>query len=127
MVDIEKVFPESATVAGPYSPGVKVGNLVFISGQGPAQGTVEIEDQTQTALEKIKEIIETAGSCISNIVKITVFMKNIKDFAKMNRKYKEFFEKNGVIETFPARSTVEVSNFPVPEMLIEIDAIAIIK
>ncbi|MFX1567659.1 MAG: RidA family protein [Promethearchaeota archaeon] len=127
MVDIEKVFPEGATVAGPYSPGVKVGNFIFVSGQGPAGGAMDIEDQTETALEKIKEIIEAAGSSILNIVKITVFMKNINDFTKMNKTYKDFFEKNGVTEIFPTRSTVEVSNFPVPGMLIEIDAIAILK
>ncbi|MFW9901593.1 MAG: RidA family protein [Candidatus Thorarchaeota archaeon] len=127
MVANEKIFPENATVAGPYCPGVKVGNLIFVSGQGPARGTTGIEEQTQTALEKIKQIVKTAGGNVSNIVKITVFMKNINDFTEMNKAYKEFFEKNGVTEIFPTRSTVEVSNFPVPGMLIEIDAIAILK
>ena len=127
MVDIDRVFPEGATVAGPYSPGVKVGNLIFISGQVPALLTSDIKEQTQSTLEKIKEIIEAAGGSISNIVKTTIFMKDIKEFTKMNKTYKEFFEKNGVTETFPARSTVEVSNFPLLGMLIEIEAIAVLK
>ncbi len=126
MVDIEKVSPEGVTVAGPYSPGVKTGNLLFVSGQGPARGATEIKEQTQTALENIKKIVSAAGAKVSNIVKITVFLKNINDFSEMNRIYKTFFEENGVTEKFPARSTVEISNFPVSGMLIEIDAIAVL-
>ena len=126
MVDLEKVSPEGATVADPYSPGVKAGNLLFVSGQGPARGTTEIKEQTQTALENIKKIVEVAGAKVSNIVKITVFLKNINNFGKMNKIYKTFFEENGVTEKFPSRSTVEVSNFPVSGMLIEIDAIAVL-
>ena len=113
MVELEKVSPEGATVAGPYSPGVKAGNLLFVSGQGPARSTTEIKEQTQTALENIKKIVEAAGAKVSNIV-------------KMNKIYKTFFEENGVTEKFPSRSTVEVSNFPVSAMLIEIDAIAVL-
>ncbi|MFX1572416.1 MAG: RidA family protein [Promethearchaeota archaeon] len=126
MVNIQKVFPENVTVAGPYTPAIKAGNLLFVSGQGPARGTTEIKEQTQTALENIKKIVEAAGGNVSNIVKTTIFLKNINDFGKMNMIYKKFFEENGVIENFPARSTVEVSNFPGTGMLIEIDAIAVL-
>lgn len=126
MVDLEKISPEGVIVAGPYSPGVKAGNLLFVSGQGPARGATDIEEQTRTALQNIKNIVESAGAQISNIVKITVFMKNINDFSKMNRIYKEFFQKNGVSEKFPSRTTVEISNFPISGMLIEIDAIAVL-
>lgn len=126
MVDLEKVSPEGATVAGPYSPGVKAGNLLFVSGQVPARGTTKIEEQTQTALENIKKIVEAAGTKVSNIVKITVFLKNINDFSNMNKVYKKFFEENGVTEKFPSRTTVEISNFPLSGMLIEIDAIAVL-
>ncbi|MHA1328613.1 MAG: RidA family protein [Promethearchaeota archaeon] len=93
MVDIEKIHP-GTPVAGPYSPGIKVGNLLFISGQGPAQGTTDI------------------------------FLKDMKNFGKMNRAYRKFFEDNGVSERFPARTTIEVSDLPVPSMLLEINAIA---
>ena len=114
-------------VAGPYTPGVKTGNLLFVSGQGPAAGTDNIKDQTRTTLENIKTIVEASGLKVANIVKITVFLKNIKDFGKMNRTYKKFFEDNGVTENFPARTTVEASNFPAAGMLVEIEAIAMIK
>ena len=68
--------------------------------------------------------IEAAGGSVANIVKTTVFLTNFKDFGKMNRVYKQFFEDNGVYEKFPARSTVEVSNLVVEGLIIEIDAIA---
>jgi len=126
MVDLEKVSPKSATIVGPYSPALKAGNLLFISGQVPAQGTIEIKEQTQTALENIKKIVEAAGAKISNIVRTTVFLKDMNDFGEMNNVYKKFFEENGVTDKFPSRSTVEVSNLPVSGMLIEIDAIAVL-
>ena len=113
-------------VAGPYTPGIKVGNLLFISGQGPAQGALDIEEQTRTTLGKIKIIVEAAGGTLSNIVNTTVYLKNVQDFGKMNKIYKTFFEENGVTEKFPSRSTVEVSNLPLATMLIEIGAIAVL-
>ena len=123
MVDIKKVNP-GTPVAGPYSPGIKVGNLIFVSGQGSKPGDDDIRSQTLTVLENIKAIVEEAGGKVENIVKTTVYLKNIKDFGKMNRVYKKFFTENGVTENFPARSTMEVANLPEPIMLIEIDAIA---
>ena len=113
-------------VAGPYTPGIKVGNLLFISGQGPAQGALDIEEQTRTTLGKIKIIVEAAGGTLSNIVNTTVYLKNVQDFGSMNKIYKTFFEENGVTEKFPSRSTVEVSNLPLATMLIEIGAIAVL-
>ncbi|MHA1490537.1 MAG: RidA family protein [Promethearchaeota archaeon] len=123
MTDSERVNP-GTPVAGPYSPGIKVENLLFVSGQGPAQGTTDIKDQTLTVLENVKKVVEAAGLKISGIVKTTVYLKNIKDFGKMNRVYKKFFIDNGVNENFPARTTIEVSSLPVASMLVEIEAIA---
>jgi len=123
MVDIEKINP-GTPVVGPYSPGIKNRNLLFISGQGPAQGTTDIKEQTSTALENIKKIVEAAGGKVSNIVNTTVFLRDINDFGKMNKSYKKFFNDNGVTETYPARATIEVSNLPVASMLVEISAIA---
>ena len=114
-------------VVGPYTPGVKTGNLLFVSGQGPAAGTDNIKDQTRTVLENVKTVVEAAGLKVANIVKTIVFLKDIKDFGKMNRTYKKFFEDNGVTEDFPARTTVEVANLPAAGMLVEIEAIAMIK
>ena len=123
MVDIEVVNP-GTPVAGPYSPGVKVGNLLFVSGQVSKPGTADIKEQTRSALDNVKKVVEAAGGSVSSIVKTTVFLTNFKDFGKMNRIYKQFFEDNGVTEKFPARSTVEVSNLVAEGLIIEIDAIA---
>ena len=123
MVDIEVVNP-GTPVAGPYSPGVKVGNLLFVSGQVSKPGTADIKEQTRSALDNVKKVVEAAGGSVSSIVKTTVFLTNFKDFGKMNRIYKQFFEDNGVTERFPARSTVEVSNLVAEGLIIEIDAIA---
>jgi 2-iminobutanoate/2-iminopropanoate deaminase len=126
MVNVEYIRP-GTPVAGPYTPGVKAGNFLFVSGQGPAAGTSDIKDQTLTVLENIKKIVEAAGLKVSDIIKTTVFLKDIKDFGKMNRAYQKFFEDNGVKESFPARSTFQVANLPAPIMLIEIEAIAVIR
>ncbi|MFW9949396.1 MAG: RidA family protein [Candidatus Thorarchaeota archaeon] len=125
MTNSEIINP-GMSVVGPYSPGIKVNNFLFISGQGPAQGAENIKEQTITTLEKIKKIVEAAGGNLSNIVNTTVFLKDISSFKEMNQNYKEFFELNGVTKKFPARTTVEVSNLPLETMLIEINAIAIL-
>jgi len=125
MVDIEMINP-GTPVAGPYNPGIKAGNLLFISGQGSAQSEEDIKEQTLSSLKKIKTIIEAGGGKISNIVKATVFLKNIEDFGKMNTVYKKFFNDNGVPESYPSRAAVEVSNLPLPSMLVEISAIAVL-
>ena len=111
--------------AGPYSHAIKAGNLLFISGQIPAIDTKDIKAQTLSSLIKIKNILEVAGTSVSNIVKITVFLKNISDFKEMNDAYKDFFVQNGVIDKFPTRSTVEATS-PLIDALVEIDAIAVI-
>lgn len=125
MANVEHINP-GTPVAGPYTPGTKTGNLIFVSGQGPSPGTTDIKDQTTSVLENIKKIVEAAGGKVSNIVKTTVFLKNMGDFLKMNLAYKKFFKDNGVEDKFPARTTIEVSNLPVASMMLEIDAIAAI-
>ena len=124
MVEFE-IIDTGAPRAGPYNLGIKTNNLVFISGQVTTPEARGIKEQTLTALEKIKNILEVAGANISNLVKVTVFLKNISDFKDMNQAYQEFFEQNGVFEKFPARSTVEAT-CPLPYGLIEIDAIAVL-
>ncbi len=125
MPDIEMINP-GTPVAGPYNPGIKAGNLLFISGQGSAQSEENIIEQTLDTLNKIKTIVEAGGGKISNIVNTTVFLKNINKFSEMNTVYKKFFNDNGVSESYPSRATVEVSNLPLPSMLIEISAIAVV-
>ncbi len=125
MPNIEMINP-GTPVAGPYSPGIKAGNFLFISGQGSAQSKEDIKEQTLTTLNKIKTIVEAGGGKISNIVKATVYLKNINDFSEMNSVYKKFFNENGVSEFYPSRAALEVSNLPLPSMLIEISAIAVL-
>ncbi len=109
---------------GPYSQAIRVGNIVYTSGQiplDPATGAfVEggIKEQTRQALTNIKAILEEAGTSMDNVVKTTVFMANMDDFADMNAVYAEFFT-----EPYPARSAVAVKTLP-KDALIEIKVIA---
>ncbi|MBY9010406.1 MAG: RidA family protein [Candidatus Lokiarchaeota archaeon] len=125
MVDFEMINP-GTPVAGPYNPGIKTGNLLFISGQGSAQSEEDIKEQTLATLNKIKKIVEAGGGKVSNIVRTTVYLKNNSEFGEMNGVYKKFFNDNGVSEAYPSRATVEVSNLPLPSMLIEISAISVL-
>jgi len=123
MVEKEIIDPGTPK-AGPYSPAIKSGNLIFVSGQGPKPGSDDIKDQTLSTFENIKTILEAAGAKISDIVKVTVFLNDMGDFRKMNRAYQKFFNENGVDEAYPARTTIEVADLPVAIMKLEIDVIA---
>ncbi|MHA1104701.1 MAG: RidA family protein [Promethearchaeota archaeon] len=123
MVGLEHINP-GTPVAGPYTPGVKVGNLLFVSGQGPKQGATDIKEQTYSVLENIKAIVEAAGGTLANLVHVKVYLRDMNNFGKMNRTYKKFFADNGITDRFPSRSTLEVSGLPVASMLLELDAIA---
>jgi len=108
---------------GPYSQAIKAGNLLFIAGQlplNPATGKVEgdITIQTGQTLENISAILEAAGASMQDVVKTTVYLKNLNDFNAMNAAYEGFFLRNP-----PARACVEVSNLG-RGSLIEIEAIA---
>jgi 2-iminobutanoate/2-iminopropanoate deaminase len=112
---------------GPYSQGIKVsGGLVFTAGQVglvPATGEMiaaDIETQTRQVLENLKAILATAGSNMANVVKTTVYLKDLGDFAAMNGVYATFFS-----NAPPARTTVEVSRLP-RDARVEIDAIAVV-
>ena len=121
----KEVIETGGPKAGPYSHAIKAGNFLFISGQVPSPDTSGIKAQTLSAFDKIKNLLEAAGTSVSNIVKISVFLKDINNFKEMNDAYKEFFVQNGVIDKFPARSTVEATS-PLTDALVEIDAIAVI-
>lgn len=109
---------------GPYSQAIKVGNFVFTSGQlplNPTTGTFPeggIKEQTRQSLNNIKAILEEAGLTMKNVVKTTVFLADMGDFADMNGVYAEFFS-----EPFPARSAVAVKTLP-KNALVEIEVIA---
>lgn len=109
---------------GPYSQGIGLEKLVFISGQTPLcpeSGLVVeggIEEQTRRCLDNVKGVVEAAGGSMGSIVKTTVFLQDMNDFAAMNAVYASYFKSNP-----PARSTVEVARLP-KDAMVEIEAIA---
>jgi len=111
---------------GPYSPGVVVGNLVFVSGQAgrePGTGRLapDVEGQTEQVLKNIATILEAAGSGLQHVVRCGVFLVDMKEFPKMNEVYARAFGTHR-----PARTTVEVSGLPGDGLRVEIDAVAVI-
>lgn len=110
---------------GPYSQGVRINNMLFTSGQIPldpatmqlVEGNVQV--QTHCVLNNLKAVLEAAGLTLQDVVKTTVYMKNLSDFPRMNEVYAEYFGTNP-----PARSTVEVAKLP-REVQVEIDCIAV--
>lgn len=111
---------------GPYSQGIDTGNLMFLSGQipiCPAEGKItaqDIEGQTKQSLENVKAVLESAGCTMDNVVKTTVFLKDIADFTKMNEVYKEYFSEG----SYPARSAVQAGALP-QGALVEIEVVAL--
>ena len=108
----------------PFSPGMKAGDYIFVSGQvghvDEKGNTVNgIEAQTRQVLENMKRVLETGGASLSNVVKTTVFLVKADDFSKMNEVYKTYFVKD-----FPARSTVIIAALARPEILVEIEGVA---
>ena len=109
---------------GPYSQAIKANGFVFASGQlglVPATGEFAeggIEEQTHQSLTNVKSVLEAAGSGLEKVVKTTVFLKDIKDFAAMNKVYSEFFKTD-----CPARSAVQIAALP-KDGLVEIEVIA---
>ncbi len=112
---------------GPYSQAIISGDLIFCSGQiplDPATGEIVeggIEEQTHRVLKNLRAVLESAGSGLEHVLKTTVFLKRMDDFAAMNAVYATYFP-----DAPPARSTVEVSRLP-RNVLIEIECIALAK
>ena len=125
---MQRISTKKAPAAiGPYSQAIQVGNLVYTSGQipiDPATGAFAeggIKEQTRQSLTNVKAILEEAGLSMSNVVKTTVFMADMGDFAEMNAVYAEFFS-----EPYPARSAVAVKTLP-KGALVEIEVVAAIE
>ena len=118
--------PKAPGAIGPYSQAIQVGNLVFTSGQipiDPATGAFAeggTKEQTRQSLTNVKAILEEVGLTMGNVVKTTVFMADMNDFADMNSVYAEFFT-----EPYPARSAVAVKTLPKGAM-VEIEVVAAI-
>lgn len=122
------IHTENAPAAiGPYSQAVKAGNLLFVSGQVPfVPETMEIVEgdvqaQTRQSLTNVQAILKEAGADFSDVVKTTVFIKDMNEFAQINEVYGEFFGENK-----PARACVEVARLP-KDVKVEIEVIAVVK
>ena len=123
----EEIKTERAPKAiGPYSQGVKIGRHLFLSGQIPIEPTSgevltgSVEAQTRQVLKNLQAVLEEAGATLNDVVKTTVYLRDLSAFAEMNSVYGEFFS-----APYPARATVGVSALPKGSG-VEIDAIAVI-
>ncbi len=118
---------QAPAAIGPYSQAIKAGNFVYTAGQvgiNPQVGKLvegQVEEQTERALQNVSAILEAAGTSLAQVVKTTVFLKDMADFAAMNGVYKSFFSD----EQPPARSTVQVAGLPLGA-LVEIECVALL-
>ncbi|MDR3543829.1 MAG: RidA family protein [Desulfosporosinus sp.] len=116
--------PNAPAAIGPYSQGVKIGNLIFTSGQLPlnpqtGELVADIEGATRQSLDNVKAILESAGATLDKIIKTVVFLRDMNDFAAMNAVYATYFPNDP-----PARSAVQVARLP-KDAILEIEAIAL--
>jgi 2-iminobutanoate/2-iminopropanoate deaminase len=117
---------DAPAAIGPYSQAVRVGDMLFASGQvglDPATGQIVdggIAEQTKRVFENIKAVLGAAGADLAQVVKTTVFLKNMSDFAAMNEIYAQYLAPSGVVP--PARSTVAVAGLP-KDALVEVEVI----
>lgn len=117
--------PNAPAAIGPYSQAIQAGNTIYVSGQlpiDPATGAFageDIKSQTRQSLTNMKNILVEAGTDMSAVVKTTVLLANIADFAAMNEVYAEFFT-----APFPARAAFQVANLP-KNALVEIECVAV--
>ena len=117
---------QAPAAIGPYSQAVQVGAFLFLSGQigltpeGELAGAT-VESQTRQIMENLQAVLQAAGGELRNLVKTTIYLKNLEDFAKVNQIYGSYFPENP-----PARATVEVSRLP-KDVLVEIEGVAYLE
>ena len=122
---VSVLSPDLPAPAGPYSPAIVFERLVFVSGQGARdprtnqQAGPGVDVQTEQVLRNVAAILEAAGSSLQHVLKCSVFLTDIGEFAQMNEVYGRMFGAHR-----PARTTVEVSKLPAPGLKVEIDCIA---
>jgi 2-iminobutanoate/2-iminopropanoate deaminase len=118
--------PDAPAAIGPYSPGIRAGNLLFLSGQvpmNPATGTLvdgDIAAQTEQVMRNLGALLEAAGAGFGHVVKTTVYLADMNDFAAMNGVYGQY-----MVDPPPARATVQVARLP-RDVKVEIDLIAVL-
>ena len=124
---VKEIHTENAPAAiGPYSQAIEAGDFIYVSGQipvEPATGEVVegIEEQTHQVLKNLQAILTEAGATFSQVVKFTIYLASIDDFATVNEIYGSYLEK-----PYPARATVEVSRLP-KDVLVEMDVVVYTK
>jgi len=123
---IERLSPPGvATPRGPYSPAVRAGGFIYVSGQIPIDPVTnqtvlgDVKTETRQVLSNIQRILEGCGATMADVVRCGVFLTDVKDFAAMNEVYTEFFG-----DAKPARTTIGVASLPLPGAKVEIDAVA---
>jgi 2-iminobutanoate/2-iminopropanoate deaminase len=120
------IAPTSAPAIGPYSPAVRVGSFLFLSGQiplDPASGQLvdgDIRAQTTRVMQNMGELLKAAGADFPHVARTTIFLADMNDFAAVNEIYASYFS-----EPYPARATVQVARLP-KDVRVEIDAIAVL-
>ncbi len=120
----QPVIPEGQRASATLTPGIRVGDIVYASGQlgtSREDANPTIQSETRRALESTKRIFEAAGTTMAQAIRCTVFLVNVSDFAGMNEAYREFFP-----DSPPARSTVVVAALVVPNAKVEIECMAAI-
>jgi 2-iminobutanoate/2-iminopropanoate deaminase len=124
-MSLERIIPKGgASPRGHYTPAMRAGDFIYVSGQGPIDPETDklvvsdVETQTRITLGNVQRILEAAGASLTDVVKVSMFLRDISDFKSMNRAYSEFFGDHK-----PARTTIE-SKFHQAEMLVEIDCVA---
>ena len=119
--------PDAPKAMGAYSPAIKAGNLLFISGQipiDPATGNLisgDISAQADQVMRNLTALLHAAGASFTNVVRTTVYLADMNDFAAMNEVYSRY-----IIDPPPARATVQVARLP-RDVKIEVDAIAVLS
>ena len=125
MTKLQLHTDKAPAAVGPYSQGISAGRLVFTSGQLPMRDGVliidDVADAARASLENVAAILEAAHATLSDVVKTTIFLKDMNDFAAVNAVYGEFFPK-----PYPARSCIEVAKLPLDAVL-EIETMAYVQ
>ncbi len=125
MTKLQLETDKAPAAVGPYSQGISAGRLVFTSGQLPMRDGVlitdDVADAARASLENVAAILEAGHATLADVVKVTIFLKDMDDFAVVNAVYGEFFPK-----PFPSRSCIQVAKLPLDAVL-EIEALAYIQ
>ncbi|NLF17120.1 MAG: reactive intermediate/imine deaminase [Lentisphaerae bacterium] len=124
-MDKQAIWPKNGPpTKGPYSPAVVYGDLVFVSGQGPVDAatgamlTGDVVDEFRRAMINVETILAGAGSSLGQVLKVTLYLRDMADFARVNEVYKEYFG-----PVYPARTTLQAGRLPF-DIKVEIDVIA---